>query len=610
MPLLVNRNGMGKMSVKQKQTFQKQVIRAFLPATILAILFSGFMMYIQASSQVKKNAKYLIASTTRQTANIIDDKLEHTVGKCIELGKTMELWRMVNHPYDNSGKFSEYQDMIYVHEYLQSIYNDSNGVIDSIAFQTSYGNRLNVYYDMVYSYSELGSDNFGEQETKKLYWLNVHIDEVFSTKIPREVISLVIPYDNSKRVHSGTLVVNFKKEYFQKILSDTEISRNGYVFLLSADGILMPGGRKGTYLLEEQLEELRELSGSGEYMLSEEEELYDIHYTPLKTNGWMVVSVTPHSDLYSTLNSFKVVFTLVIMAAALFSFLVSIFSSRYISRPVKILSDQVVAFENNRDVVFGVDAGYEITTLAGGLNHLKDTIDQLLIQVREEQKQKSHLELMIMQAQIKPHFLYNTLGSIKALSDLQESEKASSMCEALIQFYRITLSNGMSVITLGMEVELIQNYMKILEYRYGDKFEYSFDVSEQLKKIKIPRMSLQPLIENAVYHGIKPREGKGIILVSCEIRHSFISIKVFDDGVGMDSESLQCLRDDIKKEEVAPGKQGGFALRNVYMRLKGFYGDSVDMKIDSVKDVYTQICIDVPLDSVEENVYVQTDDCG
>lgn len=611
MPLLVNRNGAGKMYEKRKRTFQKQVIKAFLPATILVILFSGIMMYIQGTSQVKKNAKYLIASTTRQTANIIDDKLELTLGKCSELSKTLALWRMVNHPYEKSSKSSEYQDMIDVHKYLQSIYNDSNGVIDSIAFQTSYGNRLNVYYDMVYDYSELGYDSFGGKENEKLYWVNAHMDEVFSTKIPREVISLVIPYENSRKVHSGTLVVNFKGEYFRDLLGETEISSNGYIFLLSVDGSLMPGGVKEKYLLgEEQLEELRGLTGTGEYMLSADgmEDLYDIHYTPLKTNGWTVVSVTPHSDLYSTLNNFKAVFTLVILAAALFSFLVSIFSSRYISRPIKMLSDQVLAFERNRDVVFGVDAGYEINTLAGGLNHLKETIDQLLIQVREEQKQKSHLELMIMQAQIKPHFLYNTLGSIKALSDLQESEKASSMCEALIQFYRVSLSNGTSVITVGMEMELVSNYMKILEFRYGKKFECSFDVDEGAEKIRIPRMSLQPLVENAVYHGIKPKEGKGMILISGEIRDRIMSLTVFDDGVGMDEERLKRLREDIKKEEIAPGKQGGFALRNVYMRLKGFYGDSVDMKIDSVKDVYTQIRIDVSLDSVEEIGYVQTDD--
>ena len=422
---------------------------------------------------------------------------------------------------------------------------------------------------------------------------------------------MVIPYENSKKVHTGTLVVNFKGEYFRDLLGEAEISSNGYIFLLSGDGVLMPDGVKEKYLLgEDQLVELRSLTGAGEYMFSAKGigELFDIHYTPLKTNGWTVVSVTPHSDLYSTLNNFKAVFSLVILAAALFSFLVSIFSSRYISRPIKILSDQVLEFESNRDVVFGVDAGYEITTLAGGLNHLKETIDQLLVQVRDEQKQKSHLELMIMQAQIKPHFLYNTLGSIKSLSDLQESEKASAMCEALIQFYRISLSNGTAVITVGMEMELANNYLKILEYRYGEKFECSFDVEEGLENIRIPRMSLQPLVENAVYHGIKPKEGKGMILISGEIKDQIMSLTVFDDGVGMDVERLRRLREDIEKEEIAPGKQGGFALRNVYMRLKGFYGDSVDMKIDSVKDVYTQIRIDVPLDSVEEADYVQTDD--
>lgn len=601
------------MAYRSRRTFQKQVMRTFLPATILLILFSGIMMYMLGAGQVKKNARYLIANTTRQTAAVVDSKLELTLGKCSELNKTLALWRMVNHPYTEDSKTNEYQDMITVHKFLQGIYNDSNGAIDSIAFQTVYGNRLNVYYDMVYDYSHLSWDSFEDGRRDSLFWVNAHADEVFSTRIPREVFSLVIPYNNTKKEYTGLLVINFKGDYFRELLNEAEISRNGYVFLLSEDGCLMPepsDNRSG--LNEEQLDQLRGMTGSGDFEIWDQEsrEMLDIHYTPLKANSWTAVSVTPHSDLYSTLDNFKAVFFMIIVAAAILSVLVAVFCSRYVSRPIKELSEQVLAFEKNRDMVFGVNAGYEITTLAGGLNHLKTTIDRLLEQVREEQKQKSHLELMIMQSQIKPHFLYNTLGSIKALADLKESQKASSMCESLIRFYRISLSNGNSVITVGMEMELVDNYLRILEYRYGEKFEYSFEIEKGLEHAKIPRMLLQPLVENAVYHGIKPKDGGGMILVSGRMEDGFMVITVFDDGVGMDANTLDRLREDLKEEAIAPGKQGGFAMRNVYMRLKGFYGEQAGMKIDSVKDVYTQVQIMVPLDVMEGIAYVQTDDRG
>lgn len=584
---------------KSNSTFQKQVMRTFLPATILIILVSGIMMYMLGAGQVKKNARYLIANTTRQTAAVVDSKLELTLGKCSELNKTLALWRMINHPYTKDSKTNEYKDMITVHKFLQGIYNDSNGAIDSIAFQTVYGNRLNVYYDMVYDYSQLSCDSFAAGRQDSLFWVNAHADEVFSTKIPREVFSLIIPYSNTKKEYAGMLVINFKGQYFRDLLNEAEISRNGYVFLLSGDGALMPEiGDRRYQLDEERLSELRTMIGSGDYEIWDKEtkEILDVHYTPLSTNGWTAVSVTPHSDLYSTLDNFKAVFLTIIVAAGILSVIVSAFCSRYVSRPIKALSEQVLEFERNREVVFGVDAGYEITTLASGLNHLKKTIAQLLMRVKEEQKQKSHLELMIMQSQIKPHFLYNTLGSIKALSDLEESEKASSMCESLIQFYRISLSNGNSIITVGMEMELVSNYLQILEYRYGERFEYSFDIEEELGDTKIPRMTLQPLVENAVYHGIKPKDSEGMILISGRAEGGFMIITVFDDGAGMDEDRLRQLREDIKEEKIAPGKQGGFAMRNVYMRLKGFYGEAAEMKVDSVKGVYTQVQIAVPLE--------------
>ena len=158
------------MAYRSRRTFQKQVMRTFLPATILLILFSGIMMYMLGAGQVKKNARYLIANTTRQTAAVVDSKLELTLGKCSELNKTLALWRMVNHPYTEDSKTNEYQDMITVHKFLQGIYNDSNGAIDSIAFQTVYGNRLNVYYDMVYDYSHLSWDSFEDGRRDSLYF--------------------------------------------------------------------------------------------------------------------------------------------------------------------------------------------------------------------------------------------------------------------------------------------------------------------------------------------------------------------------------------------------------------------------------------------------------
>ena len=176
-------------------------------------------------------------------------------------------------------------------------------------------------------------------------------------------------------------MINFKGDYFRELLNEAEISRNGYVFLLSEDGCLMPepsDNRSG--LNEEQLDQLRGMTGSGDFEIWDQEsrEMLDIHYTPLKANSWTAVSVTPHSDLYSTLDNFKAVFFMIIVAAAILSVLVAVFCSRYVSRPIKELSEQVLAFEKNRDMVFGVNAGYEITRCTKVIRLSAHSKDQLI----------------------------------------------------------------------------------------------------------------------------------------------------------------------------------------------------------------------------------------
>ncbi len=587
------------MKGKKRNTFQSQVIKAFLPATICIVLLSGIMMLLQGTRQVKKNARTLIAGTTRQTADIVDDKLGSILGKSSELKNSLAFWRIVNHSYNVNSSHSEYHDVVEVHKKMQDIYNDSDGAIDSIALQTIYQNRINVYYDMVYDYSELEYNNLNIEKHDRPHWINMHKDKVFSTKIPREVLSLVIPYQNSKNEQAALMVINFKADYFKNLMGKNKISDNGYILLLSSDGYLMPDSGKEYLLRKEQMEKILKRKGDGDlsFLAKDKAETLYVHYSSLKINEWSVVSVTPRSDLYSTLKNVRIFFIIIVFAAALLSFLVSVISSRYISQPVKKLSDQVLEFECDQNVVFDVKAGAELTTLAGGLNHLKETIDGLLCQVKEEQEQKSNLELMIMQSQIKPHFLYNTLGSIRALIDLNQTEEASAMCEALIQFYRYSLGNGNTIISLNEEIELVKNYLKILRFRYGDKFDYSFEVEDDIEQLRVPRMLLQPLVENAIYHGIKPKNGKGMILVSGVLKDQVVTLTVFDDGVGMDENTLSCLRKDIMKEEIAPGDQGSFALRNVYMRLKGFYGELSKMTVDSIRNVYTQIQIEVPVDS-------------
>ena len=572
----------------------------FLPIVILAISVIASVLYVYSSSAIKKNASYVFDNTTRQTANMIDNKFEFIFNQCNNLKNSTVVWRLVNNTYKEEKSQREYKDVLELYKNMQFIYANSSNTIDSIAFKTKSGNQLTLYNDMVYDQVCINMEDYEAQETKVNFgysWLKSHQDTVFPTKIHRDVMSLILKFKNTEQEDQGIFIFNFKSNYFRQLLDTSQISPNGYMLLVSDDGVLMPNDiSEKMQLSKSQIEELRQYLGKQGHLEVENSKIregFSLYYSPLSVNNWLLVSVVPNSDLFSELSGFKIIFITVISNAILISILISLFSAKIISRPIETLSQQVIAYEKNQDEKFYVEAGKEIKTLENGLNHLKMTVYKLLNQVKEEQKQKSKLELLIMQDQIKPHFLYNTLSSIKHLIEMGDKEKAMKMCLALIQFYKIGLSNGKELITIKEEFEHVKNYMAIQQLRYEEIFEYSIEIDPGIEAIKIPKMTLQPLVENAIYHGMKLKESTGIIVLTAQSIEGGVRVTLYDDGVGMTKQELEKLQRDIEIKEIDEYK-GSFGVRNVVKRLQLYYGPDMIYKIESCKEMYTQITLEFP----------------
>lgn len=579
---------------------KKQVIMLFLPIVILAISVIAIILYVYSSLAIKKNASYVFDNTTKQTAHRIDDKFEFIFNQCNNLKNSTFVWRLVNNTYKKEKSQQEYKDILELYKSMQFIYVNSSNTIDSIAFKTRAGNQLTLYNDMVYDEVCINIEDYEEQEVNANFgysWLNSHQDTVFPTKLHRDVMSLIFKFKNTEQEDQGIVIFNFKSKYFRQLLDTSQISPNGYMLLVSNDGVLMPSDISEKMQLDEsQVEELRQYLGKQGYLEvknSKTREGFSLYYSPLSVNNWLLVSVVPNSDLFSELSGFKVIFLTVISNAVLISIAISLLSAKIISKPIETLSQKVIAYEKNQNENFYVEAGQEIKTLASGLNHLKMTVYKLLNQVKEEQKQKSKLELLIMQNQIKPHFLYNTLSSIKHLVEMEDKERAMKMCLSLIQFYKIGLSKGKELITIKEEFEHVKNYMDIQQLRYEQVFEYSIEIEQSIEATKIPKMTLQPLVENAIYHGMKLRESTGIIVLTAQSIEDGVRVTLYDDGVGMTVEELKNLQRGIETKEIGD-YEGSFGIRNVVKRLQLYFGTNMRYKIESCKEMYTQITLEFP----------------
>ena len=240
----------------------------------------------------------------------------------------------------------------------------------------------------------------------------------------------------------------------------------------------------------------------------------------------------------------------------------------------------------------------EIGTLADSVNEMTAHLEDFVEKIKEDERKMRHTELRLLQEQINPHFLYNTLDTIVWLVEGNAPDKAVNMVVSLSDFFRIVLSKGKDIITLKEEEQHIRSYLEIQQVRYRDILEYDIQIPEELYQYKILKLTLQPLVENSLYHGIKTKRGKGTIFVTGRLEGDKIYLDVKDTGVGMTEAELASLRSKISK----PCKEtdSGFGLANVNERIRMNYGPEYGMTIHSKQGEGTWVQVVIPAWSVEE----------
>jgi len=237
----------------------------------------------------------------------------------------------------------------------------------------------------------------------------------------------------------------------------------------------------------------------------------------------------------------------------------------------------------------------EIATLTTSFNNMIEKIGSLVEDVKLEQMNLRRTELKLMQEQIKPHFLYNTLDTIVWLAEGNQGKAVVRMVSALSRFFRITLSKGYDFISIMEEEMLIRSYLQIQQYRYGDILEYEIDISPQLHTCKILKLTLQPLVENALYHGIKSKRGKGKIIIEGYCEENRIILKVRDNGIGMQAPQLERIRRVLNRENLdINSEKNGFGIFNVNERIKLNFGAEYGLEADSEYGKGSEFTIVIP----------------
>ncbi len=378
-------------------------------------------------------------------------------------------------------------------------------------------------------------------------------------------------------------------------IDNVGIGAHGYVYIADSEGNLIYHPQQQLIysgLKEEKGAELKEGTHT------ESEAIYTVR--ELENCDWKIVGVCYVDEMITAKVSSAVSNLLKMLCGVLVAvFLLGWAFSELFSTPIRKLVTAMREFEKNTEnfIFSPVSGTTEITTLSNSFGHMVVRLQKLMDQVRQEEITLRKTELNALQAQINPHFLYNTLDAIAWMCEEGKNEDAEEMVNSLARLFRISISKGHELIPIEKEVQHAMSYLKIEKYRYKNQFTYSFDVEEECLPYLCNKITLQPIIENAIYHGVNQMLDEGEIQIRIYQDGEDIVFEIEDNGVGMSEQ--QCY--EIMHRE--PGDRTGIGTKNVNDRIKIYFGDNYGLNITSELDEGTCVTIRVP--KVEEEEYAK-----
>lgn len=379
--------------------------------------------------------------------------------------------------------------------------------------------------------------------------------------------------------HIGVLRLDIRYHALAQFLAQLNLGNGGYAFIVDAQQQPIYQPEQATADATQWLEQLAQHPDG---YFSEQQFVY---HAAIPNADWTIVGVATleawqmnrEQLLYTTVLGSSVV-CLVALTGMLW------LVHRWL-RPLSQLQATMQAIESgNRNQRAPAVGTQEMQAVAQHFNRMLDTIDRLMMEVRESERAARQHELIALASQINPHFLYNTLDTIIWMAEFNDSSRVVALTKALSQYFRLALNQGESLISLENELAHVQQYLFIQQQRYGAQLQYHIDDVAALTALRLPKLVLQPLVENAVYHGIKGLQRTGIITITVRETDTHMVVAIYDNGRGMPQEMT----------EQTNKRLGGVGIHNVVQRLRLYFGSEFSFEIDSEKDDHTCITLFLP----------------
>ncbi len=574
----------------EKISIRYTIFIYFTISALVAMLLSGIALYVQLSRQfvtaMQKESQAVLGQVSQsvdsylRTIMKLSDSLYYDIIKNADLSAET-INSSITLLYDNN------KDSI-ANIYLLSKEGELLEAVPAARLKTGMDVTKEEWFENTLA------------RTDNLHFSTPHVQYIFDNNENqyRWVITLTraveITYGTS--TEQGILLMDIRYSSLQQILENIVLGNEGYLYMVNGSGELIYHPKMQlieTGWLSENIAAATEYR-DGSYREEYEGEMRNINVKFVGYTGWKLLSVTPEKGLSLSNLKMRLFVTFVVASFLLALILINAFISSRITDPIQELEKSVNAIEAGElDTEVYTGGTYEIQHLGRSIGDMAKRIKTLMQDIVTEHESKRKSEFDTLQSQINPHFLYNTLDIIVWMIENEQKQEAVKVVTALARFFRISLSKGKSIIPVRDELEHVRNYLMIQQMRFKNKFTYEIEAGEDVMELACLKLLLQPLVENAIYHGMEFMDGDGEIRIRAFREEDSLWFEISDNGLGMTGEQVEGLLSE--KPQVRSGRGSGIGVKNVNERIELYFGKPYGLIIESEPDEGTVIRIHLPV---------------
>ncbi len=467
-----------------------------------------------------------------------------------------------------------------------------------------------VINDKGYIYAQSGATIYGDYNFFKqpwfqkkdedyfhVYFQSVHPQDyyVLENNDDGDVVSAIAPiYDLNRATldRKVYLLCNLNVKEIEAISNETRLEKTGYITILDQNNNPIYTPTSADFAFSPELTNARYFQqDKGNVSLGEGANRFLVVYTTLNITKWKVAAYIPYNEIYAHTAPIRYIVVASILVVIVLVVVASFFISSRINRPLLRLMNRMYMIESGRtDVVLFDNSTEEIEKLTRRIDSMISNIKALTEDNFSYKLQNKDMELKMLLSQINPHFLYNTLQSIKALAVTGKTSEISRMVTLIGNMLRYAINPNQDVVTVQEEIDHITNYLHIQNYRYPGKFKSEFFVPAEIRRSYIPKLVLQPIVENAILHAFRNAQD-GLITLTMVEAPGGIAIRIADNGKGMTPAELTLVTEKLAQQASDEGYKGGLGLRNVHLRIRNKYGHPYGMTFTST--VYEGTCVTI-----------------